>query len=44
MAQIEKINRITKRGATWCSAVGCFNNKITEPSLSFFRFPKDEER
>ena len=44
MAQTEKINHVTMRGATWCSAAGCFNNKITNPTLSFFRFPKDEER
>jgi hypothetical protein len=44
MAQTEKINNVMMRGATWCSAAGCFNNKVTNPPLSFFRFPKDAER
>ena len=44
MAQTEKINHVMMRGATWCSAAGCFNNKGTNPTLSFFRFPKDAER
>ncbi|GFN93904.1 52 kda repressor of the inhibitor of the protein kinase [Plakobranchus ocellatus] len=28
----------------WCSAINCSNNRVSRPDLSFFRFPKDEER
>ena len=28
----------------YCAAVGCSRNRRDNPSLSFFRFPKDEER
>ena len=28
----------------WCSAIKCKNNRFTNSDLSFFRFPKDEDR
>ena len=33
-------NQLFKRG----SAADCFSNKIADPSIAFFRFPKDQER
>lgn len=44
MDKNEKKNQLFKRGTTWCSAADCFNNKIADPSIAFFRFPKDQER
>ena len=35
--------RIRKRGGDYCSATGCHNSR-NNCSLSFFGFPKDEER
>ncbi len=40
----EKENRIYRHGTTWCSAITCYKNKLTEPETSFFRFLKNEER
>lgn len=29
---------------TFCSAVNCSNSKLSNPELSFFRFPSDPKR
>ena len=32
-----------KTGTTWCSAPDCFSNKISDATLAFFSFPKNEK-
>ncbi len=44
MDKNEKKNQLFKCGTTWCSAADCFNNKIADPSIVFFRFPKDQRK
>ena len=44
MEKNKKENKVKRRGTTWCSAANCFSNKISDPNLSFFRFPINEDR
>ena len=35
---------MNKPRGRYCAAVGCLNNQGYNPSLSFYRFPKQKER
>ncbi|XP_022190251.1 52 kDa repressor of the inhibitor of the protein kinase isoform X2 [Nilaparvata lugens] len=33
-----------RKGGRWCSAPNCHRNSNSYPGMTFFRFPKDDER
>ncbi|GFO07102.1 52 kda repressor of the inhibitor of the protein kinase [Plakobranchus ocellatus] len=39
-----KTSKSKRKKSQWCSAINCTNGRYECPGLSFFRFPRDEER